>query len=178
MVRLAGIEYDSIVDGPGLRTAIFVQGCGHHCKGCHNPQTWDFNSGTEISINELVKKIEKNSINKNVTLTGGDPVYQWKELYPFVMIMIIHGYSFMLYTGFTTDELINPIKSKIITDSSDEKNFYKFISSMDLVCTEPFIEKEKDLTLVFRGSKNQLIGDFVYQYNTIRFRDSTQKYTK
>ena len=183
MVRIAGIEYDSIVDGPELRTAIFVQGCKHQCKGCHNPQTWDFDGGTEISTSELIEKIKKNSINKNITLTGGDPIYQWMELYPLVEELRKDDYSFMLYTGFTVSELIHPLDSKILSIKSYlhtiEDMYYRFVTNMRLVCTDPFIESRKDENLLFRGSNNQCLGRFVYNKDdTISFVDMTRQFAK
>lgn len=179
MIRLAGIEYDSLVDGPGLRTAIFVQGCKHHCKGCHNPQTWDFNGGLIYSIEKIVTEIENNSINKNITLTGGDPLYQWIELYPLVDVLRKNGYSFMLYTGFTVGEIIHASSSSIPMNKSYEESFNKFITNMELVCTDPFIESEKNLDLLFRGSSNQCLGRFVYDKDdSISFVDMTKQFTK
>lgn len=178
MIRLAGIEYDSIVDGPGLRTAIFVQGCGHQCKGCHNPQTWDFTKGTEYSVDSIIKKIQKNAINKNITLTGGDPLYQWNDVSPLVRKLKFDGYNFMLYTGYTVDDILHPLKAKIVDTVVDEKVFYAFINDIDLVCTDPFIETEKNLSLPFMGSNNQHIGKFIYRHINLEFIDLIHKYIK
>lgn len=80
MINIAGIEAESVVDGEGWRFAIFTQGCKHHCKNCHNPQTWDMCGGTQMSIDGLVDTIEEafkeNILMDGVTLTGGDPLYQ------------------------------------------------------------------------------------------------------
>ncbi len=179
MIRLAGIEYDSLVDGPGLRTAIFVQGCKHHCKGCHNPQTWSFTDGEEYSVESIIDNIKNNSINKNITLTGGDPLYQWKKLYPLVDALRKQDYSFMLYTGFTVDEIMHPVFSNIVSNQLDNQSFYKFITEMKLVCTDPFEEDKKDLSLLFRGSSNQHIGRFVYDNNDdISYVDMTKQFNK
>ena len=75
-IRIAGLVSDSVVDGPGIRYAIFTQGCDHGCKGCHNPQTHDFNEGIDVNIDKLINQIVKNPILSGVTLTGGDPFYQ------------------------------------------------------------------------------------------------------
>ena len=75
-LRLAGTENDSIVDGPGIRFTIFVQGCPHHCPGCHNPQTHDFSGGTLTDTGELLKKIEENPLLDGVTFSGGEPFCQ------------------------------------------------------------------------------------------------------
>lgn len=83
-LRIAGIEYESIVDGPGMRNTVFTQGCKHNCKGCHNPQTHDLNGGYEISLSEIYDKITDNPLVTGITLSGGDPILQYKKLIPLV----------------------------------------------------------------------------------------------
>ena len=75
-LRLAGIAGDSIVDGPGIRMTLFAQGCPHHCQGCHNPETWEFDGGTWWMTDDLVKVIEENPLAKGVTFSGGEPFSQ------------------------------------------------------------------------------------------------------
>ena len=70
-LRLAGIVNDSITDGPGIRLTVFVQGCPHHCPGCHNPQTWAFDGGEETSPDEIMAQIKKNPLLSGVTFSGG-----------------------------------------------------------------------------------------------------------
>ena len=79
-IRLAGIANDSIVDGPGIRYTIFVQGCPHKCKGCHNQHTHDYNGGFVKDINDLLKEIKANPLLCGVTFSGGEPFCQAKEL--------------------------------------------------------------------------------------------------
>jgi len=156
-IRIAGIQYDSIVDGPGLRTAIYTQGCNHRCKGCHNPETHDFNGGVKYSVNELFNLITDNSINKNVTFSGGDPVYQYKELLPLIDELFYNGYNLLLYTGFTVSELLNMISSKF-----EYEDFDKFMLKFDMVISERYIQELDSREIKYRGSTNQLIGRFVY----------------
>ena len=79
-LRLAGIEPESIVDGPGIRLTVFVQGCPHHCLGCHNPETHDFEGGTLVSISEILEQIDENPLLSGVTFSGGEPFEQAKAL--------------------------------------------------------------------------------------------------
>ena len=76
-IRLAAdLQEDSIVDGPGLRTVIWTQGCAHHCKGCQNPQTWDFEGGGLVPIEMVLSAIDELEYQKGITFSGGDPMYQ------------------------------------------------------------------------------------------------------
>ena len=76
MLNLSGIVSDSIVDGPGIRTTVFSQGCPHHCPGCHNPETWDFGCGTEIPVEAIVDIVKSNPLCRGVTFSGGEPFAQ------------------------------------------------------------------------------------------------------
>lgn len=145
-MRISGIAYDSVVDGEGIRNTIFISGCKHKCKGCHNPQTWDFNYGyefTEELQNDFINKCKENLLLEGITLSGGDPIYSYKELIPFLQKYkkVNPNHSIWLYTGFEFNEIKNnPIMEYI-----------------DVVVDGLFIEELKDLTLPFRGSSNQKI---------------------
>ena len=78
MVRLAvpDIQVDSIVDGEGIRSVIWFQGCGHKCFNCQNPETWDFNAGVLVDIETMKNKIRELEFQQGVTFSGGDPLYQ------------------------------------------------------------------------------------------------------
>ena len=80
MIKVSGIIKESIVDGPGIRYTVFVQGCPHHCEGCHNPQTHPFEGGTEKSVEEIFEDIKKNPLLSGVTFSGGEPFCQACEL--------------------------------------------------------------------------------------------------
>ena len=81
IIKIAGVANDSIVDGPGLRFTIFVQGCPHRCKGCHNPQTHDFNGGKTETTENLIRQILANPLLDGVTFSGGEPFCQSEPLY-------------------------------------------------------------------------------------------------
>ena len=143
-MRVLNIIHGSIVDGEGLRTSIYFAGCKHRCKGCHNPQSWDFNSGIDMSIDEIFEDIKKN--NFNVTYSGGDPLYQnLDDLVALSKKIHSLGLDIWLYTGFTFEELLNDSKYKDI------------LENVDVIVDGPFIEEKKDLSLLFRGSSNQRI---------------------
>lgn len=156
--RLAGIESESIVDGTGLRMAVFFQGCKHACPGCHNPQTWDMNGGKLYDTEDILEEYGKNRLLNGVTLTGGDPVYQ-----PEAALEIAKGIHDMsgdvwLYTGYTIEALV----------SLNDDNVNKLIDSVDVIVDGPFIESQRDMTLRFRGSRNQ----------RILYRDDIDKFTE
>lgn len=143
-MRVLDIINGTIVDGEGLRTSIYFAGCKHHCKGCHNPESWDFNGGRDMTIDEILKIIEENRFN--VTYSGGDPLYQ--NLDDLVLLSKkIHdlGHNIWLYTGFTIEEL------------KKDSKYDEILDNIDVIVDGPFIEEKKDLTLKFRGSSNQRI---------------------
>lgn len=151
MINIAGIEAESVVDGEGWRFAIFTQGCKHHCKNCHNPQTWDMCGGTQMSIDELVDTIEEafkeNILMDGVTLTGGDPLYQPDATFSLCKKLKDLGINIWLYTGFTYEEI-----------TKDEK-LMSIMKYIDVLVDGPFIESLKSLELEYRGSSNQRILD-------------------
>lgn len=146
MIRVLDILEDTMVDGPGFRTSIYCAGCGHHCPGCHNPQSWNFDGGREMSTEEIMKIIEADPY-ANVTFSGGDPMYQavgFAEL-----AREIHkrtNKDIWCYTGFTFESLIN----------HDQR---ELLEQIDVLVDGPFIEKLRDTDLLFRGSSNQRLID-------------------
>ena len=145
-LRIAGIVYDSIVDGPGLRTTVFLQGCGRNCKGCHNPQTHDYSGGELMSLEETFSKITA-TVCKNVTFSGGEPFDQADELINLAILLTVHDYHIMAYTGYTFEEIVN---------DHDKLSLLQYI---DILVDGPFIEEQKDITLKFKGSANQRVID-------------------
>ncbi|MDE6263567.1 MAG: anaerobic ribonucleoside-triphosphate reductase activating protein, partial [Paramuribaculum sp.] len=133
------------VDGPGFRTAIYFAGCRHKCPGCHNPESWDFAGGREISVENLLSIIEENDMD--VSLSGGDPVYQTEELLPLCQGIKAQGKTIWLYTGFLFEELWERHGGKTL------------LESVDVVVDGPFIEALRDTSLLFRGSSNQRLID-------------------
>lgn len=147
-IRIADTVNDSIVDGNGIRFTIFTQGCPHHCKGCHNPQTHDFNGGTIISEEELLKSIKANPLLDGVTFSGGEPFCQAAALASIgKKIHSIGNLDIVTYTGYTFEELINGF------DKHPE--WKELLEETDILIDGRFEESLKSYDVRFRGSKNQ-----------------------
>ncbi len=152
------IKKTDIADGEGVRVSLFVSGCRNHCKGCFNPETWDFHFGkefTEETENEIIKALEPKHI-KGLTLLGGDPFEEENQrvLEPFLLHIkkLFPKKDIWCYTGYIWDIDLVPVTGKKHCEVTDS-----MLSSIDILVDGPFIEEEKDLSLVFRGSKNQRI---------------------
>jgi anaerobic ribonucleoside-triphosphate reductase activating protein len=148
MLELAGIVSDSIVDGPGIRTAIFAQGCPHHCKGCHNPETWEFGCGTLIPVEAVVEIVQSNPLCRGVTFSGGEPFAQAAEFAELAALLKEKGYEVASYSGYTLEQLME--------GTEDQK---LLLGTIDILIDGPFLQNQKSLELAFRGSKNQRILD-------------------
>ncbi len=148
-LRIAGIIRESIVDGPGIRFVVFGQGCPHDCPGCHNPDSHDFNGGYDCSIDKILEETDKNPLLKGITFSGGEPFCQAEE-FAFLGAKIKEkGLSVVTFTGYTYEELIE----------LDDKNINGLLEVTDLLIDGRYIAEQRDLTLRFRGSKNQRIID-------------------
>lgn len=151
-IRLAAdLQSDSIVDGPGLRTVIWTQGCSHNCPGCQNPQTHDFNGGGLVDL-ELVKEaIDELEYQTGITFSGGDPMFQPYACTDLAAYCKKKGYNIWVYTGFTYEELMKLSENKPI--------YREFLNYIDVLVDGKFKEEEKNLNLLFRGSNNQRLID-------------------
>ena len=148
-VRIAALMNDSIVDGPGLRYAVYVQGCPHRCKGCHNPQTHPFDGGTEMDTEDIWNKIEENPLLSGITLSGGDPLGQPKPMAEIARKAKESGLSVWCYTGYLFEDLIKDQNNDIMD----------LLRYTDVLVDGPFLLEERTLELPFRGSKNQRLVD-------------------
>ena len=148
MLDLSGIVTDSIVDGPGIRTCIFSQGCPHHCEGCHNPETWEFGCGTQVPVEDLVDVVRSNPLCRGVTFSGGEPFAQAAGFARLARLLKEKGYEVASYSGYTFEELL--------TGSEDQK---ALLAAIDILIDGPFLMAEKSLEIAFRGSRNQRILD-------------------
>lgn len=155
-MRIAGINKNDMVNGEGVCVSVFLQGCPFRCKGCHNPETWAFDGGTEIPdeelLNTILNAIAENDIQRNLSILGGEPldtmpkiefinelIKRAKELYPNIKIF--------LWTGFSWKSIKNVDYLQYIFDN------------IDYLIEGPFILEERDITLKWRGSRNQQIID-------------------
>ncbi|QGG47931.1 anaerobic ribonucleoside-triphosphate reductase activating protein [Heliorestis convoluta] len=150
-LRLAGIVKDSIVDGPGIRATLFAQGCLHHCPGCHNPQTHDLTKGQEMSIDEIVTILEKTTYLDGVTFSGGEPFLQAQAFALLGQKIRARGMHLIIYTGYTFEQ--------IIALAEHERSYLDLLEQANWLIDGLFREEEKDLSLPFRGSRNQRIID-------------------
>ena len=148
MLNLSGIVSDSIVDGPGIRTTIFSQGCPHHCPGCHNPETWDFGCGTDMPVEAIVDIVKSNPLCRGVTFSGGEPFAQAAGFAKLAKLLKEKGYEVASYSGYTFEELLE--------GSEDQKTL---LESIDILIDGPFLLSQKSLEIAFRGSRNQRILD-------------------
>lgn len=149
-LRIAGVIKESIVDGPGIRFVVFAQGCPHHCSGCHNPETHDFAGGYDCDIETILDAIGENPLLDGVTFSGGEPFCQAeafcelakgiRERFPRLNILI--------YTGYTYENLL-------LKDDSIKK----LLTLSDRLIDGRYMKEERDLTLQFRGSRNQRFID-------------------
>ena len=150
-IRLFGLEDDSIVDGPGIRFAIFTQGCTHNCEGCHNPESHDLNGGYFEDSSEIINKIKRNPLLDGVTFSGGEPFLQAKNLAEISLASKEMGLNTMAYTGFLFEDLVK--------NSTEENGFLEFLNTLDYLVDGKFILAERSIDLLYKGSKNQRIID-------------------
>lgn len=126
----------SMVDGPGVRTVVFLQGCDLHCPGCQNPSTWDINSGTPMTTKELANVLKANVDNRKITISGGEPLVQADAVVE--LLDRLEGYDVALYTGHTLEEVPQAILDRVT-----------------YIKTGNFQQDKKTTTTPFVGSTNQ-----------------------
>ena len=145
-IRILDIKYGTSVDGIGLRTSLYCAGCENHCVGCHNPQSWDENGGEAIPIEELFSRIV--DADMNVTFTGGDPMFHPEGFIKLArMIKENTDKTIWCYTGYRFEDLLlHPIRRELV-------------ELCDVIVDGRYIKEEKDISLHFRGSRNQRIID-------------------
>ena len=149
-IRVCGVEAESIVDGPGFRYVLFVQGCPHRCEGCHNPESHDFNSGYDMTVGEVYQEFLSNPHLKGITLSGGEPFCQPEALLELVkLIKQDPSKDVMSYSGFTYEELRN-MNNPAVDGLLDE---------LSILVDGRFEIAQRNLTLVYRGSDNQRVID-------------------
>ncbi len=150
-IRLAGIAYESLVNGPGIRRVFFSQGCRHNCEGCFNPDTHDFNGGEEKDMDELIKDTVENPLLNGVTFSGGDPLERAAEFSYMAKEFKKVGLNIWCYTGYIFEDVLEKMKK--------DNNIKELIENIDVLVDGRF-EKEKTKDgLKFRGSENQRIID-------------------
>ena len=145
-LRVLHVVEGTSVDGPGLRTSIYLAGCSHHCPGCHNPESWDMNGGEERTLDELMDIIAYNEAP--VTFSGGDPLAQAQPLALLInRIKQELGYNVWCYTGYTWQQV------------TQQPQLMAVVRQLDVLVDSPFLMAERDTKLRFRGSRNQRLID-------------------
>lgn len=150
-IIVAGLVPESIVDGLGLRFTVFVQGCPHHCEGCHNPQTHPFEGGKALSAGEVFAHIEKNPLISGVTLSGGEPFCQAEALLELARLIKGKGLHLCAYSGYTLDELLKMGES--------QPPVRELLELCDVLIDGKFVLAERTLEKRFAGSRNQRVLD-------------------
>lgn len=152
-IRLAvdKIQRDSIVDGEGIRSVIWTQGCIHNCPGCHNPETHSFRGGINVDVEVMKEKIKELEGQDGITFSGGDPMEQAEACAELSKYSKNLGLNVWCYTGYTFEELLE--KAKYISGIKD------FLDNIDVLVDGKFILAKKSYDVVFRGSKNQRLVD-------------------
>lgn len=153
-MRYAGLIKNDFTAAPGVSVSFYTQGCPHHCPGCHNPETWDFDGGQEFTyetLDEIINALTANGVKRSLSILGGEPlcdenlfltdlvVRNVKEKLPDVDIYI--------WTGFLYEQLIR----------SDDSHLKDILSKSHCIIDGPFIEKERDVTIPMCGSRNQRV---------------------
>ncbi|WP_294751235.1 4Fe-4S single cluster domain-containing protein [uncultured Exiguobacterium sp.] len=141
MLRVLSLLPDSVVDGPGLRTVLFLAGCPHHCVGCHNPSSWDPAGGVAWTIDETVARIQAIG-HRRLTISGGEPLLQAVALFR-LLERLGQDYEILLYTGYMFEDIIKQLE------------WHPLLRQLDGLIDGPFVLSNLDRTTSFRGSTNQ-----------------------
>ncbi len=156
MIRVAGINGNDFVNGEGVSVSLFLQGCHFHCEGCHNPETWNPKGGIEVDEGDLIQQIltliNANNITRNLSILGGEPLdtEQKRDFLRELIIRVRYYYpeiKIVLWTGYKYNDI------------KDKEDFKYILENIDYLIDGPFILKERDITLKWRGSRNQNIRD-------------------
>ncbi|NHM28017.1 anaerobic ribonucleoside-triphosphate reductase activating protein [Desulfofundulus sp. TPOSR] len=150
------MTYESVVDGPGLRDVVFVQGCPHRCPGCHNPDSWDFGGGTEVDVADVLVSLPSSPLITGVTFSGGEPFCQAAALAEVARHAKARGLNLWIYTGYTWEELLDHPDPAVL----------RLLALADVVVDGRFVQEEAYLDLPFRGSANQRLIDVRESLNT------------
>ncbi len=150
-IRIFGVVEESIVDGPGIRYSVFVQGCSHGCPGCHNPESHSPKGGELRSIESVLGGIRSNKLIAGVTLSGGEPFEQPHACAALAQQLKTDGYNIWTFTGYLYEDLMKM--------SQANPDIACLLNNIDVLVDGPFVEELKSLELDWRGSSNQRVID-------------------
>lgn len=155
-LRIAGVVKESVVDGPGVRYVIFTQGCPHRCGDCHNPETHDFNAGTEVSIEELFYSIRQAQLISGITFSGGEPFAQAAACAALAKLVLADRatmssakFNVVTYSGYYYTQLLELAKK--------DAAIAALLDATDILIDGPYVAAQRDYNFPFRGSNNQSI---------------------
>lgn len=155
-MRIAGIDYNDTAAAPGISVTVYVSGCEHYCKGCHNPEAWDFNFGEEFNhntLNNIINGLSANGIKRNFCIMGGEPLHPKNRVGTYMMIDYIKEYDpdieVWIWTGYVYEDLL--------LESETDRTLELILHEADVLVDGPFIQEQRDVTLKARGSRNQRI---------------------
>lgn len=153
-MKYAGLIRNDLAAAPGISVTFFTQGCPHRCKGCHNPETWDFDGGKEFTqqvLEDIVESLNANEIKRSFSIMGGEPMCSENLLLTYMTIWYVKEHSpdtkIYLWTGYYYDELLKMTDPKVSA----------ILDMIDYVIDGPYIESMRDLSLPMRGSSNQSV---------------------
>ena len=159
-MRYSGLILNDITAAPGLCVSFFTQGCPHHCPGCHNPGTWAFDGGKEFTNDTLHKILEgltAQGIKRNLCIMGGEPL-AWENRWAVMQLimdikLVLPDTPIYIWTGYTYEELQEEITSGLYP----ETELQWILEHIDVLIDGPYIQEQRDTTLLMRGSRNQRI---------------------
>lgn len=161
MSKIAKIKWNDTSNGPGIGVSLFVQGCPHHCHGCWNPETWDFEGGYEPPediIEQIIKGMSNNGIERCLNILGGEPLCEQNILFVAKLICSVRvqfkNAKIFLWTGYE----LSSIKEKYKNSLSHFQALNKILNSVDVIIDGPYIQELRDVSLHLRGSSNQKIN--------------------
>ena len=148
-MKIYGLVQDSIVDGPGFRFSCFVQGCPHHCPGCHNPGSHDPSGGTEMTVEAVAAQLLGNPMTDGLTLSGGEPFTQPEDCLALAKIAHEHKLNVWCYSGWTFEYLRD--------HGTDAQK--ALLQELDVLIDGLYLQEQRSLSLSWRGSRNQRVID-------------------
>lgn len=155
-MRYADVIWNDIAAGDGLCVSFYTQGCPHHCPGCHNPQTWDFEGGKEFPaslLDELIIRLNAQGIQRPLCILGGEPLCNENLFLTNLLVSTVKEKSphtkILIWTGYTYEEL----------EKNGSPHMKNILANVNTIIDGPYIQEERDITLKMRGSRNQRIID-------------------
>lgn len=155
-MKYAGIIKNDMSAAPGVSVSFFTQGCPHRCRGCHNPETWDFEKGKEFTndtLNDIITALSANGIERSLAVMGGEPLCQENSFLTYLVIKTVKeklpNTKIYIWTGYYYEDLLQKHDPRIA----------QILELTDVLIDGPYVEKLRDITLPMRGSSNQSIID-------------------